>query len=90
MTRTFDLFRIARAIQSSCFSLQNNCELKKVMVLIQSLPSREVLSTLGYRRIEIPENVGINSFKRFFWSVLRGYQMNTTKSGELRQCCQLR
>jgi hypothetical protein len=60
ITSTFERFKMALAIQSNCFSLKGLRKCYKT-AKVTRLPSREVLATFGYRRVEIAEHVDVHT-----------------------------
>ena len=63
MRRTFARFKMARAIQSSCFSLMRRTASAQVVSNARRgySPCRKVLSPLGDRGVEVAEDVGVDS-----------------------------
>jgi hypothetical protein len=49
ITRTLDRFRMARAMQSNCFSLENALQLHETPGREECVPSREVLASFRHR-----------------------------------------
>jgi hypothetical protein len=78
MTSTLDRFRMALAMQSSCFSLDGGENMLCATQRIIHLPSREVLATLRNRRFKVTEHVDVDTVFRSFL-VSRWDQVNTAQ-----------
>lgn len=87
MTNTLERFRIALAMQRSCFSLSvPTREMRRRDSGANGYaPSGEVVTAFGNGGVEVPENVDIDRLWRLFSNVFRGYQMHATQGLKLEE-----
>ena len=72
---------MARAMQSNCFSLH----LSDINIAEGSchdtwcIPGREIFSAFGYGRVEVTEDICIQSFRVLIWGVTCGNKVHTAQ-----------
>lgn len=82
ISNTLDLFRIARAMQSSCFSLCGTLQRTSSGRTRNRLPGGEVIPALGHGGIEVTENVDVDRGDRILFLRV-GDEMDTAERLEL-------
>jgi len=86
MTNTLERFRIALAMQRSCFSLRicpHELRDRLDSGANDYVPSGKVLAAFGNGGLEVPENIEIDRLWRLFRNVFGRDQMHTTERFEL-------